>query len=69
MRTGFRWGNKGKGRSEIIGVDARKMLKMDLQKVGWDVEWIYLAQIRKSVRSGDCGNELSGFVNCWKFLG
>ena len=30
--------------SEIIGVDGRKFPKVDLQKVEWDVEWIYLAQ-------------------------
>lgn len=69
MRTGFRWGKGERDHSEIVSVDVRKMLKMDLQKVGWEVEWIYLAQVRKSVRSRDCGNELSGFVNCGKFLG
>jgi len=30
--------------SEILGLRGRKILKIDLQKVGWDVEWIYLAQ-------------------------
>jgi hypothetical protein len=43
--TGFWWGKmRERDHSEIVGVDGRKILKIDLQKVGWGMEWIYLAQ-------------------------
>jgi hypothetical protein len=36
VHTGLRWGNlRERGHLEYLGVDGRKILKMDLQEVGW----------------------------------
>jgi hypothetical protein len=44
-------------------------IKMDLQEVGWGMDWIELAQARGQV-AGCCeyGNEPSGSIKCGKFL-
>jgi hypothetical protein len=36
VHTGFRWGNlRDRDHVECLGVDGRKILKMDLQEVRW----------------------------------
>jgi hypothetical protein len=45
VRTGFWWGRlRERDSSEIVGVYE---MKIDLQKVGWGVEWIYLVQVKE----------------------
>jgi hypothetical protein len=40
-------------------------IKIDLQVVGWGMEWIDLAEDSDSC---ECGNEPSGFIKCGEFL-
>jgi hypothetical protein len=49
---GFRWGNLSEGdHLEDLGVDG-KIIKMDLQELGWrGTDWIDLAQDRDSWRA------------------
>jgi hypothetical protein len=44
-------------------------IKMDLQEVGWGMDWIHMAQDRDRVAdSCECGNEQSGSIKCGEFL-
>jgi hypothetical protein len=48
--AGFLWGKmRERDHSEIIGVDGGKCRKVDLQKVKWDVEGIYLARDKEKL--------------------
>jgi hypothetical protein len=45
-------------------------IKMGLREMGWDgAVWIGLAQDKEKWSSCECGNERSGFMKCWEFLG
>jgi len=39
-------------------------IKLDLQEVGWRLDWIDLAQVASTC---ECGNELSVSIKCGKF--
>jgi hypothetical protein len=42
-------------------------IRMDLVEVGWgDVDWIGLAQDRKSCRAREFGIEPLGSIKCWE---
>jgi hypothetical protein len=61
--TGFWWGNL----RERLRRRWEDNIKMDLQEGGcWDMDCIELTEDRDS--TCDCGNELSGSIQCGEFL-
>ena len=47
VHIGFWWGNlRERDHLEDLGVDAIVILTMSLQKVGWGMDWIDMAQNR-----------------------
>jgi hypothetical protein len=45
-------------------------IKTDFREIGYrGVVWIYLAQERPVMDSCEHGNELSGSIKCWGFIG
>jgi hypothetical protein len=40
-------------------------IKMDIQDIGWAMDWIELAQVAGSC---ECDNELPGSIKCREFL-
>jgi hypothetical protein len=52
-KTAYRvlvWRPEGKNHLENLGIDGENV-KMDLQEVGWDREWLDLAQDRDRLRA------------------
>jgi hypothetical protein len=61
--TGFWWGNL----RERLRRRWKDNIKMDLQEVGcWGIDCVEMTEDRD--RTCECGNELSGSIQCEEFL-
>jgi hypothetical protein len=69
MRTGFGCEDlREREHFKRPSVNGRIILKWTFMKWNGRMDWIYLAQDRKVAGSCECGNELSGSINCGEFF-